>query len=77
MPLIKIKDLNFYYEFHGEGEPLVLISGTGFSCEHWKVFQVPDLSKHFRVLIWDHRGAAAISQNYRIPHPCLRRTARI
>ncbi len=56
MPLIKIKDLNFYYEFHGEGEPLVLISGTGFSCEHWKVFQVPDLSKHFRVLIWDHRG---------------------
>ena len=56
MPLIKIKDLNFYYEFHGEGEPLVLISGTGFSCEHWKVFQVPDLSRHFRVLIWDHRG---------------------
>ena len=56
MPLIKVKDLNFYYEFHGEGEPLVLISGTGFSCEHWKVFQVPDLSKHFRVLIWDHRG---------------------
>ncbi|MEE9144921.1 MAG: alpha/beta hydrolase, partial [Candidatus Binatia bacterium] len=56
MPLIKVKDLNFYYEFHGEGEPLVLISGTGFSCEHWKVFQVSDLCKHFRVLIWDHRG---------------------
>ncbi len=35
---------------------MVLISGTGFSCEHWKVFQVSDLSKHFRVLIWDHRG---------------------
>lgn len=56
MPLIKINDLNFYYEIHGAGEPLVLISGTGFSCEHWKVFQVPDLSKHYRVLIWDHRG---------------------
>ncbi|MEE9550524.1 MAG: hypothetical protein V3W37_11085 [Candidatus Binatia bacterium] len=31
MPTIKVKDLNFYYEFHGEGEPVVLISGTAIS----------------------------------------------
>ncbi|MEE9569853.1 MAG: alpha/beta hydrolase [Candidatus Binatia bacterium] len=56
MPFIKLNDLNFFYEIHGEGEPLVLISGTASSGEHWKVFQVPELSKHFRVLTWDHRG---------------------
>lgn len=56
MPYAKVEDVNFYYEFYGEGEPLVLISGTGSSGEHWKIFQIPDLSKHFRVMTWDHRG---------------------
>jgi 3-oxoadipate enol-lactonase len=56
MPLAKVKDLNFYYEWHGKGEPLVLVSGTGLSGEHWKIFQVPMLSTRFRVLTWDHRG---------------------
>ena len=56
MPMIKIKDINLYYELHGEGDPLVLLSGTGSSGEHFRVFQLPDLAKHFRVLIWDYRG---------------------
>ncbi|MBI4523528.1 MAG: alpha/beta hydrolase [Deltaproteobacteria bacterium] len=56
MPLIKVKDIGLYYEFHGEGEPLVLLSGTGLSCENWNVFQLPDLRNHFRVLLLDYRG---------------------
>lgn len=56
MPLVEANGLHFYCEFHGTGEPVVLVSGTGFSGEHWKVFQVPDLSRHFQVLTWDHRG---------------------
>ena len=56
MPLIKANDLNLYYELNGDGEPLLLLSGTGLPCENWKVFQVPDLSKHFRVVLWDYRG---------------------
>lgn len=56
MPLIEVNGLKFYYDWHGAGETLVLVSGTGLSGEHWKVFQVPMLSKCFRVLTWDHRG---------------------
>jgi pimeloyl-ACP methyl ester carboxylesterase len=56
MPIASVKGLNFHYEWHGTGETLVLVSGTGMSGEHWKIFQVPDLSKRFRVLTWDHRG---------------------
>ena len=56
MPIANVSGLNFHYEFHGSGEPLVLVSGTGMSGDHWKVFQVPELEKHFRVLTWDHRG---------------------
>lgn len=29
MPIAKINDINMYYEAHGEGEPLILISGNG------------------------------------------------
>lgn len=56
MPLAQVNGLNFHYEWHGSGETLVLVSGTGMSGEHWKIFQVPDLSKCFQVLTWDHRG---------------------
>jgi len=32
MPKVKVGDINMYYEVHGRGEPLVLISGgTGRS----------------------------------------------
>lgn len=56
MPTVQVKDVKLFYELHGEGEPIVLLSGTGNSGEHWKSFQVPDLAKHFRVLTWDFRG---------------------
>jgi pimeloyl-ACP methyl ester carboxylesterase len=56
MPTVQVSDVNLYYELHGEGEPVVLLSGTGNSGEHWKSFQLPDLAKHFRVLTWDFRG---------------------
>ena len=47
MPIANISGLNFHYEFHGGGEPLVLGSGTGMSGDHWKVFQVPELAQHY------------------------------
>ena len=46
-----------YYETHGEGTPLILIRGLGSSADHWYT-QVPELSKHFRVIIFDNRGIA-------------------
>ena len=53
---VKIADVNLYYELYGQGDPLVLVAGTGISLAPWRVFQVPEFSKHYQVLIYDHRG---------------------
>ena len=45
-----------HYEFHGQGFPLVLIMGLRRNTEWW-YRQVPALSKHFKVLAFDNRGA--------------------
>jgi pimeloyl-ACP methyl ester carboxylesterase len=53
---IKVDDVNLYYELYGQGDPLVLVAGTGISLAPWRVFQVPEFAKHYQVLIYDHRG---------------------
>ncbi|MGH7834026.1 MAG: alpha/beta fold hydrolase [Candidatus Binatia bacterium] len=53
---VKADDIQLYYEIYGAGDPLVLIAGTGSSCANWRIFQVPEFSKHYEVLIYDHRG---------------------
>jgi pimeloyl-ACP methyl ester carboxylesterase len=53
---VKVGDVNLYYELYGEGDPLVLVAGTGISLAPWRIFQVPEFSKHYQVLIYDHRG---------------------
>lgn len=53
---VKVNDVHLYYELYGEGDPLVLVAGTGISLAPWRVFQVPEFSKYYRVLIYDHRG---------------------
>ncbi len=55
MATIQIDDVNFYYEIHGQGEPLVLISG--YTCDHtfW-LEMLEGLIPHFQVLIFDNRG---------------------
>lgn len=55
MANIQINDANFYYELHGQGHPLVLISG--YASDHTSWLPLLDkLSKHFQVLIFDNRG---------------------
>ena len=56
MPFASVGDINIYYEIHGSGEPLVLISGLGY--DHWMWHRmVPGLAKHFLVVTFDNRGA--------------------
>lgn len=56
MPKVKINDIHMYYELHGEGEPIVLISG--FSVDHvtWQ-FIVESLKTQYQVLLLDNRGS--------------------
>jgi 3-oxoadipate enol-lactonase len=58
MPRIKVNNLNIYYELHGQGSPLVLISGLGMSHAVWLPL-IPTLSKDHQILIFDNRGIAS------------------
>lgn len=56
MPKANENGINLYYETHGSGDPLVLISGLGY--DHWQWHRmVPGLSDHFQVIVFDNRGA--------------------
>lgn len=55
MPTIPVRDIQMYYEIHGEGQPLVLIGGLAMDlseCEsitRW-------LAQKYRVIVFDNRG---------------------
>jgi len=56
IPHVTVGDLNMYYEVHGEGLPLLLISGLGNDLSSWAL-QIPDLAKRYRVISFDNRGS--------------------
>ncbi len=57
MPKITANGIEIYYELHGppDGEVLVLSNGVLMSTASW-VYQVPALSRHCRLLLYDCRG---------------------
>ena len=61
MPKIKANGIDLYYEIHGRGDPLVLIMGLRRNAEWWYC-QIPTLSEHFQVLVFDNRGAGRSDQ---------------
>jgi len=56
IPQVMVGDLNMYYEVHGKGEPLLLISGLGNDLNGW-AFQVPEFAKKYCVTAFDNRGS--------------------
>ena len=58
--------IDLYYEVHGQGEPLVLIPSTGFGCNVWHPHQVPELSKHLQLIIFDPRGCGRSGKPKRV-----------
>jgi aminoacrylate hydrolase len=58
MPHFKLKDgAELYYETHGSGPPLLLVPGLGGDSRWW-LPNVPELARHFTVILHDHRGTA-------------------
>ena len=57
MPHVRVNSLNLYYEFHvpEAGELLILNNGVFMNTASW-AFQLPDLSRRYRVLTYDMRG---------------------
>ena len=52
---LSYSDTSIYYEIHGNGTPLLLLHGGLTSVELWHA-QLPELSKHFQLIIIDMRG---------------------
>lgn len=55
MPRISIGDCHLYYERHGGGFPVMLITGLAGTAQYWRD-QIPSFSRSFEVIVHDHRG---------------------
>lgn len=55
MPKATSNGIELYYEIHGSGKPMVLISGLGYSLWQWHKM-VPFLAEYFQVITFDNRG---------------------
>jgi pimeloyl-ACP methyl ester carboxylesterase len=55
MPKIDRDGVKIYYEFHGDGPPLILTHGYSSTSAMWKG-QVEALSRNHKLVLWDMRG---------------------
>ncbi|MGD9306222.1 MAG: alpha/beta hydrolase [Desulfobacterales bacterium] len=55
MPFVNVTDARLYYESYGKGRPLVLMHSAWASHEWWQ-WQIPELSRAYRVYSFDARG---------------------
>jgi pimeloyl-ACP methyl ester carboxylesterase len=65
MAWAELSDSRCYYEVLGQGDPLLLVPGLGVTCRTWDAV-VPDLSRHFTLILTDNRGLG-MSQAKRPP----------
>jgi pimeloyl-ACP methyl ester carboxylesterase len=57
MPKVEANDIQVYYELKGEGFPLVMISGGNENLDCWNPRLIEELSKKFKLVLFDNRGA--------------------
>lgn len=55
MPKVRANSIDIYYEISGQGQPLVLISGLGYTLWQWHKM-IPGLAKRYQVIAFDNRG---------------------
>lgn len=55
MPHLQLNDANYYYERHGQGDPVVLIAGYSCDTTFWDGV-TRELIKHFEVINFDNRA---------------------
>jgi 3-oxoadipate enol-lactonase len=51
----QVGDCNVYYDVSGEGEPLILVHGTGADAKSFEDM-IPLLNNEFKVYAYDMRG---------------------
>lgn len=55
MPTVNANNITIYYEIHGAGEPLVLISGLNSDHTLYRGI-LPQLAESYQVIVFDNRG---------------------
>ena len=50
-----VNGIKLHYESFGRGEPVILLHGGLANVNYWGN-QVPELAKHYRVIVMDSRG---------------------
>lgn len=66
MPNVRLPTgANLYYETHGQGESLMLIPSTAFSCEVWKPSQLP-LAESTELILHDPRGCGRTTETQKV-----------
>jgi len=55
MPRMSVGDCSLHVERHGDGFPVMLVSGLGGLASYWQD-QIRSFSKHFSTITHDHRG---------------------
>lgn len=62
MPKLNIQNAEFYYEIHGSGYPMILISG--YTRDHLGWLPILDsLAKHFQIILFDNRAVGQTKDN--------------
>ncbi|MCB0994300.1 MAG: alpha/beta fold hydrolase [Acidimicrobiales bacterium] len=61
MPTQRVRDLDLYHELHGDGPPLLMISGTGNDLRN-SAPQLSPLNRRFTVCHYDQRGLGQTSK---------------
>lgn len=67
MPKAAIGEIEINYQEYGEGTPLLMILGLGQDIATWD-FQIPEFSRHFRLIVFDNRDSgksSRASENYK------------
>jgi len=59
---MSIGGAELYYESHGEGPPLILVSGLGGTASFWAP-NVSEFARDFRVITFDHRGVGGSTKS--------------
>jgi pimeloyl-ACP methyl ester carboxylesterase len=57
MPKVKVNDIEMYYEVHGDGIPLIFITGYGGTSQGTRrFFDLQEFSKQHQCILIDNRG---------------------
>ena len=55
MPHVANEKVRIYWDEQGQGEPILLIMGLGYTAHMWHRMR-PQLAEHFRTIAFDNRG---------------------